>query len=299
MSPDTGRSLNRKSTRRATRRRAMTRRMRRFEGVLAQLPSVQWDWRAALQGVQAPELVLPTPWAWSKLLSSLLLIAALSGLVLIHWEDRWYLYNDQITLHPPARLNPAEILATAAVDGWNIFWIEPEQVRARLLDHRWIADAQVEIALPAAMHMRVVEREPVALWVTTAGAYWLAEDGTTLPVAPGEEIHQSGLPQIVDLLGEAASPFGDPTALTLEPQILQTALALVEALPELNGQIRYNRGIGLNFPLQTPAVWVYWGDGQAMEAKLENLAASRKLLQQGETTAQILDVRFATRPYIR
>lgn len=298
MGLNTGRSPNRTTPRRTTRKRARHR-MRRFEGVLAQLPSVQWDWRTALQGVQAPDLLLPTPWTWSKLLSGLFLAAALSALTLLHWEDRWYLYNDRISHNPLARLTPSELFQVAAVDGWNIFWIEPEEVRTRLLAHRWIRDAQVDVALPAAMHIHIAEREPVALWQTGAGVYWVADDGATLPVATDEEIGQSSLPRIVDVLGEAETRLGEPSTRTMDPQILQTALTLIQAMPELDGQIRYNRGIGLNFPLLDPAVWVYWGDGQAMEAKLENLAASRKLLAEGETTAQILDVRFAARPYIR
>lgn len=281
------------------RKRASTRRMRRFEGVLAQLPVVQMDWRATLQGVEAPAVLLPTPWVWSKLLSGLLLAAALSAFTLIHWQDEWYLYNEQIGMGNLGRLSAAELTAAMAVDGWNIFWIEPEDVRQRLLTHHWVADAQVEVGLPTAMHVRVTERMPVAVWLTNAGGYWVTAEGVTFPMTEAETVSAAAWPQIVDSLGEARDRYAESETPRLDAQILQTSLALVEALPELAGQVRYNRGIGLNFPLQDPAIWVYWGDGSGMEEKFENLEASRTVLRQGDGSAQILDIRFAGRPYLR
>ena len=300
MSMSASKANNRPTPNRpARRKRAATRRMRRFEGVLAQLPVVQMDWRATLQGVQAPPVLLPTPWAWSKLLSFMLLLASLSVLTVIHSQDDWYLYNDQIRVAPLVRLAPAEVAAAAGIDGWNIFWIDPDAVRERLLAHRWIEEAQVEIGLPPAMHIQVAERMPIAVWITNAGSYWVTEDGTTLPMSEGEAALPTTLPRIVDSLGEAATPFIDDAYPVMDEQILDGALALLATLPELDGAIRYNRSIGLNFPLPDPGIWVYWGDGLLMEAKLENLTAARLLLAQGETEAQILDVRFPERPYVR
>jgi cell division protein FtsQ len=105
------------------------------------------------------------------------------------------------------------------------------------------------------------------------------------------------LPQIIDSLQEAHVIGAGPPA--IDPQVLTSALALVEAMPELDGIVRYTESIGLNFPLPDPAVWVYWGDGFDMESKLENLAVSRDLIRNAEEPAQILDVRFVDRPYIR
>jgi cell division protein FtsQ len=105
------------------------------------------------------------------------------------------------------------------------------------------------------------------------------------------------LPQIVDSLQEARAIGDGPLA--LDRTVLDAALALVKALPELEGKVRYNQSVGLNFPLPEPAVWVYWGDGLDLETKMLNLDATRQLVRASEDPAQILDLRFEDRPYLR
>jgi hypothetical protein len=85
----------------------------------------------------------------------------------------------------------------------------------------------------------------------------------------------------------------------MDPQVLKSALTLMVAMPELGGTVRYNESVGLNFPLPEPAVWVYWGDGFELEAKMDNLAVAREMLRNAEEAAQIVDVRLIDRPYVR
>ena len=72
---------------------------------------------------------------------------------------------------------------------------------------------------------------------------------------------------------------------------------MVARLPGV-APLRYNRQIGLNFQLQDKPYWVYWGGGDHVERKLQNLAAAVALLEQGKLEGTVIDVRFE-RPYVK
>jgi cell division protein FtsQ len=236
-----------------------------------------------------------TGWQVSKLLSAVVLAIALTAIVWVHTQDDWFVYAEDVQFNNLVHLHAEDLYAAAQVEGWNIFWLQPQEVRRRLLEHPWIEDARVGLELPAGITVHVEEMAPVALWITNAGTLWLAADGGTMPVE-GEP--DPNLPQIIDSLQEART-VTETQRLTMNPQILASAIALAQAVPELEGKVRYNRSVGLNFPLPKPPIWVYWGDGYYMQQKLDNLAAAREAVKQSDTPAQIIDVRFVERPYFR
>ena len=104
------------------------------------------------------------------------------------------------------------------------------------------------------------------------------------------------LPTIVDVQRGAASVRAEHEA--VDPDILASALTLVETIPALN-DIRYNRGVGLNFGLPDTDYWIYWGDGDNLAEKQQNLALSLNMLEAGEVSGQVIDVRFIEHPIIR
>lgn len=280
-----------KPYRQARRKRAVTRQMRRVEVALAGLPATIKFNRAT----QALSAVTGTGWRLSKLLSILLVIGAIFGVGMIQTQDAWFVYVEDVAFVNLVHLRADDLYAQGEIDGMNIFWLQPHQLRRKLLENEWIEDVRVKIGLPAGVTVEVQEMKPIAVWITNAGAYWLAANGAALPVT-GEL--EAGLPQIVDSLQEARDPTR-PNRLAIEPEILSSALTLVDLLPELEGKVRYNRTVGLNFPLPNPAVWVYWGDGFHIEEKLTNLAATRDLVRASEEPAQIVDIRLIERPYVR
>lgn len=288
------------TNRRARRKRGITRRVRRFEGVLAQMPVVHVNWGDTLRSVQAPEALLPTPWHFSKVLSLLLLLAALASVAALHMQDPWFVYGEDVRFEGLVRVERDELYPQLNLEGLNVFWVDPQTLRRTLAEHAWVDSAKVDVSLPADVTVHVLEVAPIAIWQTNSGAYWLAQDGTARPIAADEEqlVEQANLPEIVDSLHEARVVRASGP-LSMDPDILDSALVLMQALPELNNVVRYNRSVGLNFALSEPTVWVYWGDGFDMDEKLENLAATRDVVRGSEDGAQILDVRFVKRPYIR
>ena len=282
----------------ARRKRAASRQKRRFDAVFARIPKPT-NLGLRLQGIALPAVLQPTPWSFSKVLSILLALGALMGVFMLHSEEEWFVYREDVRFHNLIRMRGDELYQGLDLDGLNIFWVDPEAIRTNLLDLPWVEDAQVDVSLPAMISVNVTEMTPAAVWVTNAGNYWLAMNGSALPIATLEEsaLPELALPQIVDSLQEARVIGDGPLA--MDPQVLNSALTLMVAMPELGGSVRYNQSIGLNFPLPDPAVWVYWGDGFDIETKMENFAVARELVRKGEEPAQIVDVRLLDRPYVR
>ena len=95
---------------------------------------------------------------------------------------------------------------------------------------------------------------------------------------------------------QAAKALDTHKGLAIEPNILQSAVAIKQQLTEID-QLHFNKDYGLNFHLPSSSAWVYWGDGYNMETKFANLTAIQALIQAGKEKPAIIDVRYE-RPYI-
>ena len=238
--------------------------------------------------------LLGTGWQVSKILSLLALIAVGYGLFWIHTDDRFFIYEEDVYFQQLSYLQPDELFDVADVKGWNIFWLRSDHVRDVLMGHPYVADAQVSLSLPGTLVAEVSEVKPTALWMTDEGPRWLLRDGTALAV---RDDSGNDLLQILDGPSDA-SAIGAAPGTAIDSGILQSALRLAERFPALES-LTYSREIGLNFPLADSHYWIYWGDGQDVERKLINLDAAQQVLQSGEVTAQVIDLRFIERPYFR
>jgi len=264
--------------------------MRRFESAIARLEIGERLPSAA--GIT--RVALGSGWHPSKIVSALLVVAAVAALALIHVDDDWFVYAEDVQFRNLTYLDSAELYRQSEVEGWNTLWLTTSHIRNQLLDHPYVADATVNIRLPAQVTVDVVETYPVALWVTKDETLWLTAGGAALPAAGPTD---PALPQIIDILGEAQAVGRDTRA--VDADVLDSALALMGQMPALNNKVRYNRGVGLNFPMPGHDIWVYWGDGANTESKMENLAAARLALASLEESPQIVDVRYVHRPYFR
>lgn len=95
-----------------------------------------------------------------------------------------------IELEGRARLDESEVLRAAGVSiGTNVFELAPEDVRARLERHPWIASAQVERRLPGTFRLRIVERTPSLVLALGPSLYLVDESGSVFKeVAPGDPV---------------------------------------------------------------------------------------------------------------
>lgn len=95
-----------------------------------------------------------------------------------------------IELEGRARLEESDVLRAAGVSlGTNVFELSPEDVRARLERHPWIASAQVERRLPGTFRLTIVERTPSLVLALGPSLYLVDESGSVFKeVAPGDPV---------------------------------------------------------------------------------------------------------------
>lgn len=95
-----------------------------------------------------------------------------------------------IELEGRTRLEEANVLRAAGVAiGTNVFELSPEDVRARLERHPWIASAQVERRLPGTFRLTIVERTPSLVLSLGPSLYLVDESGSVFKeVAPGDPV---------------------------------------------------------------------------------------------------------------
>ena len=264
--------------------------MRRFESLLPDAPVAR---RISLPHVDLSPVL---GFVRSRLLwVVVLVVVAISALVAwVHTDDRWFIYREDVHFNGLSYLDADELWQASELDGWQVFWIDANEVRRLLLQNPYVADAQVHISqLGAKVTVDITEVRPVMLWTTDVGTRWLRDDG--LALEPRGET-PPGLHAIVDAPAAATLP-GAAAGTAIDPEVLQSAQALVNRLPGIT-TLRYNAIVGLNFQLPDAGYWVYWGDDAEVEKKLANLAAAETLLRTGRAEGVVIDVRF-DRPYIK
>ncbi len=262
--------------------------------------------------LSVPTLTMPTlnqaltsGWHVSKLLSGFVLLTAISALVWIQSDERWFVYADSVEFTGVTYLEHRDLLPMSGVATWNIFWLRPEDIRENLLQHPYVADADVRIFLPNHVRVSMSEPQPVAVWMTKSGPLWILGDGAVLEIRipPGRTLEEqlldragAALPVLVDMQRAALSV--TRLDLAVDEEVLHSALTLIERLPDIT-QMRYNSGFGLNFALPNTPYWVYWGDGADLDDKLARLRMTQDLLESGEVRGQVIDVRFDDRLVVR
>lgn len=319
------------------RKRQQAKRKRHFDSVMADFrersnidslaPLTRWS--TGLMGSR---------WHGSKITSSLIFLLTVGTLFLIFTEPRCFVYADNVSFQNLNYLYPEELYPELGIDGWSVFWIDPDDVKAAVVQHGYVADAEVSVRFPSRIEIAVTEEEPTALWVTDAGHRWVLEDGTALPVRTATT---SNLLQILDgqqdaALADATKSYlvntdairvaanetsaleptvigADQLALSnnsvsntdvgdnpasMDQGVLASALLLADRYPGLR-QITYSRGVGLNFTLPQRSEWIYWGDGNNFSQKLENMAAIHLAIAKSEASASVIDLRSPEKPYYR
>ena len=272
------------------RRQKFSRHMRHFESLLPSTPAAR---RISLPAIDLSPVVR---FVRSRLLwMTVLAVVAVAALVTwVHTDDRWFIYREDAYFNGLSYLNADELWQASGLNGWQVFWIDANEVRRLLLENPYVADARVRISqLGAKVTVDITEVRPVMLWTTDTGTRWLRDDGLAL------EPRGPTLPGLLEILDApaAATLAGATTGSAIDPAVLQSAQALANRMPGITA-LRYNAIVGLNFQLPGTEYWVYWGDDAEVEKKLNNLAAAETLLRKGRAEGTVIDVRFE-RPYIK
>lgn len=232
--------------------------------------------------------------AWSKVAS----LALLSGVVaILLWtltDSRWFVYAEDVQIHGQQLVAQDALYKSLGIDGLNALWLRRDEIRTRLLENPWVTGARVTLAVPARVEIEVDESPAIGVWLTKAGQYWISPKGFALPMAQNPP---ASMPRLIDADMDAAVP-GSTPGTAVDTQIVASALALIGRVPGMT-EVRYNADIGLNFGLPGTNLWIYWGDGEQAEAKLEAIAMGRQMVASGQVQGSVLDVRFPERPFVR
>ncbi len=269
----------RRPSKRYERRRPRRRRSQRLVVYQSALPGLQ----TRPQALNDRHFLLS--WLRGHLITFLLLLI-LSGVG--YWlflSDTFYVYGAEI--HGTVFTTPDEIYALADFDGWNIFWINPQTVEARIKALPVVKAVDVKLHLPNTVVIRVVERQPVAVWQAGDQAFLVDSEGVLFRVR-GDA---SKAVVIRDQRGVQLQP-GD----TVDPVAVYTALELHRLLPEQQ-VYEWRPGAGISFV--TDEGWrVQIGDHQKLKLKVLIYRHFQEQIALHKSVT-FLDLSVPERPYYR
>jgi len=123
----------------------------------------------------------------------LLIVATVAGavavarLVEIHVRTSPAFAIRDLQVEGQERMLDSEVLRVAGLaEGQNVFDVAPEDARARLERHPWVASAEVRRRLPGTYQVSIVERHAVAI-LSLGGLYLVADDGTVFKQLENED----------------------------------------------------------------------------------------------------------------
>jgi cell division protein FtsQ len=187
----------------------------------------------------------------------------------------------------------AEIRDAAAINGLNIFWVRQEEVGHRLQAISAIQSARVTTVLPNRLEVRIAERAPVAVWQSGDSSYLVDVDGRVLRAID----RPASLPMIRDVGTQPVQPGG-----TVDALALVTTFRLQQLLPSVATlrptEFEYSPETGVTVVADTGAR-VRFGLNDDLDWKVAALVAVRRDLDRRGQRAELIDLRFKDRPYVR
>jgi len=226
-------------------------------------------------------------WFLTRLLAILLLLGASGLLYHVATSDEFRVASVVVAGN---RLVPASQLeAAASVYGVNIFWVRQGEVRRRLQAVPAVQSVRVSAVLPNRLDIRIAERAPAAVWETPGGVYLVDERGRVLGQGEGA----AHLTRIRDVSDGEARPSGDAIAAVAG---LQQLLPQMARLTPRAYEYDHDNGVSV---LSDSGLRVRFGDSDDLEWKVYAMVAVTQDLQRGGKQAELIDVRFRDRPYVR
>lgn len=230
-------------------------------------------------------------WIVSKLIALILLFAASGLLYHVAASDDFRITSVVVT--GTRLLSDSEVETAAAVSGINIFWLRQEAVARRLQAVPAIESVQAGAYLPNRIEVRIGERTPVAVW-RSGDIAWLVD-------GEGRVLRSVQTPPALPTLRDVGAPALAPGA-SVDRAALATLFRLQEVLPRAAGlsprDFEYSADAGVTMVADS-GLRVVFGRGDDLEWKVTALVAVRRELERQGQRAELIDVRFKDRPYVR
>ncbi len=211
-------------------------------------------------------------------------LAAVAERHLLAWTAQCGLAVRNVEVEGRARADREAVLsAIAVVRGTPILAVDPAQAKRRLESIPWIRSASVERRLPDTVHVRLVERQPLAFWQRHGKLVLVDRDGA---IITGERLERFG--NLLVLVGPDAPASGAALIDTLgtEPDLA----AHVAAAVRVGGRrwnLRLDNGVDIALPEE---------DAAGAWRRLAQLERSDGIL---ERNIQMVDLRLPDRLVLR
>lgn len=193
-----------------------------------------------------------------RLLSGMIVVCLLLVLFLFFSADVFYVRA--IGVSGTRYLAQTEIFRLAGIADTHVFWIDPAEVRERILEFPAIADAEITLGWPPQMvRITITEREPALVWNQAGVEAWVDIHGNVLMRPPEERD---------DLLRIEVTGVDAPISIndTVPQDVVAGARQLRELLPAATA-LRYDPVNGLGFTAE--GGWRAWfGSGLDMPTKI-------------------------------
>ncbi len=216
----------------------------------------------------------------------LVLVVAVGGIVYALFGTDWfYIYDVEVA--GTTYMSKAEIYTRANVEGLHLFWLNPTDVTARLMEEPLVRNASVSVFPPNRVTVTIQEREPVAVWQTKGHSYFVDKTGTLFAVR-GDATEML----VIRNLADTAVVPGD----TIDPTIVEAAVDLNQLIPDRRA-FDWEPGLGIGY-LSDAKYWVHFGDYTRLNAKV---AAYRAFMEQIKPEQEIvlLDLSVPEHPYYK
>ena len=177
----------------------------------------------------------------------------------------------------------AVLNALAVTRGTPILAVDPADAKQRLETVPWIRSASVERRFPDTLHIRLVERQPLAFWQRHGKLALIDRDGVVIPT---ERLDQFG--NLIVLVGPDAPAHG---AELIDMLASEPALAAHVAAAVRVGGRRWNLHLDNNVDIALPE-----DDAAAAWRRLAQLERSEGIL---EREIQEVDLRLPDRMVVR
>lgn len=227
------------------------------------------------------------------------LLVALLGAALYFAFNAPQLQVAQAQIAGNQMLPPEEINAALNIAGEPAFLLVPSKLERQLrLTFPEITYAKVDVSLPNAVSVNVIERKPVIRWEQGASFTWVSEDGVAF--RPRGEA-----PGLISVLALSAPPTEgniSPDSLTPAPFISASMVRSIKGLANHvppGAVILYDASFG--FGWNDPRGWkVYFGTSATdVELKMRVYESMVNSLSERGIRPALINVTYPTAPYYR
>lgn len=219
-------------------------------------------WRGTAPGTYDPDrpvsqqVVTRRSFASWRIFSALIVATLVLVLAMFFTSDAFFVRS--IAVGGLRYLTDSEIFALSGIADTHIFWVDPQEVRTRILQSPTIANATVNVGWGTPMVQIIIdEREPAIVWEQAGIAIWADVQGRVMR----QREDRPDLLRVINDNSLAGVPEG-----RVDPLIVAGALQLHELLPDVPS-LRYNEEYGLGF--NDTRGWAVWfGTGINMPEKI-------------------------------